>query len=171
MAAKIFSSAMDNDISAKVQRPLEIWCQEGIVNDNQKVIFMGYFADSTQITDFHCGVGRCFQKDGFGIGLNGSFNFFLFRSMHRGELYAVFGVEVAEQTEGAAVEIVAGDDVVTRCEQIHNRINCSHTGGKSQGIYTVLQCCQKLLQACTRRVGFTCIIKACGVPKLGVCEG
>lgn len=130
MAAKIFGSAMDNDISAKVQRPLEIWCQEGIVNDNQKVIFMGYFADSTQITDFHCGVGRCFQKDGFGIGLNGSLNFFQFRSMHRGELYAVFGVEVAEQTEGATVEIVAGDDMVAGCEQIHNRINCSHAGGK-----------------------------------------
>lgn len=66
--------------------------------------------------------------------------------MHRGELYAVFGVEVAEQTEGATVEIVAGDDMVAGCEQIHNSINCSHTGGKSQGIDTVLQCCQKLLQ-------------------------
>ena len=51
--------------------------------------------------------------------------------MHRGKFYAVFGVEVAEQTEGAAVEIVAGDDVVAGCEQIHNRINCSHAGGKS----------------------------------------
>ena len=171
MAAKIFGTAMDNDISAKVQRSLKIWCQEGIVDDNQKIIFMGYFADSTQITDLHGGVGRCFQKDGFSVGLNGSLNFFQFRSMHRVELYAVFGVEVAEQTEGATVEIVASDDVVTRCEQIHNRINCSHTGGKSQGIDTVLQCCQKLLQACTRRVGFTCIIKACGVPQLGVCEG
>ena len=47
MAAKIFCSAMDNYISAKVQRSLEIWCQEGIVDDNQKVIFVGNFADST----------------------------------------------------------------------------------------------------------------------------
>ena len=86
VAAKIFGSAMDNDISAKVQRSLEIWCQEGIVDDDQKIIFVGDFADSTQITDFHCGVCRSFQKDSFGIGLNGSFNFFQFRSMHRGEL-------------------------------------------------------------------------------------
>lgn len=91
--------------------------------------------------------------------------------MHRGELYTAFGVKVAEQTEGAAVEIVAGDDVVAGREQIHNRINCSHTGGKSQGIDTVLQCCQKLLQTCTRRVGFTCIVKACSIPQLGVCKG
>ena len=47
VAAEIFCSAMDNDISAKVQRSLEVRCQEGVVYDNEKVIFVGDFADST----------------------------------------------------------------------------------------------------------------------------
>ena len=51
--------------------------------------------------------------------------------MHSGEFDAVSGIDVAEQTEGAAIEVVACDNMVTRCEQIHDSIDSRHAGGKS----------------------------------------
>ena len=117
---------MDNNVGTKRQRLLEVRCQEGVIDNNEKVVLLGDFADSTQVADFHCGVSRCFEEDSLRVGLNGSLDFFQLRSMHSGEFYAVSGIDVAEQTEGAAIEVIACDNMVTRCEQVHDSVDRRH---------------------------------------------
>ena len=105
---------------------MEVGGQEGVVDNNEKVVLLGNFADSTQVADFHSGVSRCFEEDSLRVRLNGCLDFFQLRSMHSGKFYAVSGIDVAEQTEGAAIEVIACDNMVTRCEQIHDSVDSRH---------------------------------------------
>ena len=126
VTSEIFSTAMDNNVGTERQRLLEVRCQEGVIDNNEKVVLLGNFADSTQVADFHSWVSRGFKEDGLRVGLNSSLDFLQLRSMHSGEFYAISGIDVAEQTEGAAIEVVACDNMVTRCEQIHDSIDSRH---------------------------------------------
>ena len=117
---------MYHHVRAQLQRTLEIGGGEGVVADHLDVLVVpvGDVRHGSDIGDLQVGVGGRLQIDGAGVGLQRCPHRVQIGGVHKADLHAVAGHTVVQQSEGAAVQGIAGNDLVTGL----NRTPQSNTG-------------------------------------------
>ncbi len=76
----------------------------------------GDLRDGRNVAYFERGVGRRFEPDEFRVGGDGVENIFRIRGINVVHFHAEFFVDVGEEPEGAAVDIVDGHDLIAGLE-------------------------------------------------------
>src|SRR5690606_27488945 len=69
MPAKVFRSAMDNNVDTEISRYLVDRGGKGIVYHSQNTVLLAQFANIFQIGNIEVGVGGCLNKNKFRIRL------------------------------------------------------------------------------------------------------
>lgn len=110
MAGQVLGAAVEDDVGAEVDGVAEIGAHEGIVRNEEGAVGMGDVRHFPDIGDLHHGVGGSFDIYGFHRFIEGFFHFVFVGGIYEFELNAVLFVDEAEETDGAAVEVVGRND-------------------------------------------------------------
>ncbi len=102
---------------------------------------MGYGRPALYVKHFHSGVGNGFPEDKFGVGLYGGLDFGVGGiGPEETDLYAKLCEGYAKEVEGAAVDIVGRDYVVSgACNVEDGKEVCGLAGGGEDGPYTAFK--------------------------------
>src|ERR1700674_4380413 len=124
-----FRGGVDDHVGAKLDRTLEIWRHESVVDDDLNALPVAKFADGAKIAELHQRIGRRLQKHQPGVLLERALNIVDVGCIDVSECKTKVNEDLIEQTRRPAVEIVAGDDVVACFKHRSNRIDGSHAAG------------------------------------------
>ena len=115
VAVEVLGGGVDDHIGPKLQRLLEIRRGEGVVHDDPDggVIAVGDGRDGGDVHHLQGGVAGGFEIDDFCFLRQSGFHRIQIRKVDKSGLDAELGHAVVHQREGAAVERVGGDDLVT----------------------------------------------------------
>jgi hypothetical protein len=125
---------------------------EGIIDDEERVAAMGDLAGGGEIGEAHQRIGGRFHQD------------HARRGGHRiGDALGVAGVDIrerhaetlqqlVEEPEGAAVHVLAADDVIACPEQQHDRGDAAHAGAEREAVAAALEGGYVALQRLARGV-------------------
>lgn len=142
-----------DNISAQLQRTLKVGAHEGAIDNKHDVVLLGDLGDTADIEGLHEGVGRSLEPDHLGLGSNGLLDGLKIVHGHEVELDAgMRRDDVAEDTSGAAVQVIGGDDVITSVQQLSDGGDSSHTRGKGRAVLGVLSSSEGALKSTTGRV-------------------
>ena len=75
MAPDELGCRMNHDVCSVFDRTDEIRCSEGVVDDQRQAVSVGYFSYGIDIRNVAVRVAQCFQENGSGVLLNGTFHF------------------------------------------------------------------------------------------------
>ena len=82
MTAKILRTAVDDDISAKRQRTLQIRCKESVINDRELVMLFSDLGNCFDISNREKRVCRSLDIDRLNVVVDSSLNCFKIRSVY-----------------------------------------------------------------------------------------
>ncbi len=129
VALQIFCPAVDDEVRTECDRALIIGGEEGIVHDEQQMVLLTEGLHGAQIRHLHGGVARRLDVQRLCL-----------RADERLHLTAIGGVRVGEgqparalrrvkQPDGAAIQIVGCNDVVSGIKERQDHIDRRHAGG------------------------------------------
>jgi hypothetical protein len=131
---------------------------------------MGDVRHFPDIGDLHHGVRWGFDVDGLHRFIEGFFHFVFVGGIYEFELNAVLFVYEAEETDGAAVEVVGRKDGVPRFEEFHHHGKGGHAGGIAGTVTAVFKGGHYLFCAFSGRILNPGIVIACGFAQLRMAE-
>src|ERR687889_1849708 len=122
MAAHVLGRRVDHDVSAKNERVLEVRRGEGVVHGDEGAPLVCHFRELRYVGEGEHRVGRGLDPEQPRLGPQRFFDGGSLRGIRVGELKSAGAWEdLIEEAIGAAVEVVSGDNVVTRREETHHR--------------------------------------------------
>lgn len=134
MARKVFSAGFVDDVGAEVERILEEGGEHGVVHGDEAfgVGGVGEGGQLRYVDDFDQGIGRRFEEEHSGFGVEDGGDFRGGGGVDVVDYYSAVRREVFEQAVGAAVEIVAGDNFVAGSEEAGYDVQCAHSRGNDK---------------------------------------
>ncbi len=171
VAGEIFRAAVNHDVSAQVDGVAEVRAHERIVRDEERAVSVSEIRDGLNVSDLHHRVRRGFDEDSLHRVIEGGFDFFQVGAIYETEVQTVLLVDETEETDGAAIEIVSGNDGVPRLEKFHDHGNGGHAGGVAGTVTAVLKSANNLLRALAGGVLHAGVVIARGLAQLRVAEG
>ncbi len=109
---QVLGGAVDGDIGTQVQRAQQVGGQEGVVGDQQQIVFAADSGERPQIGEFEERIGEGLDEQRPGGGCDGRLHGSGVAGVHIGEGQAVLAEDLVEQPTGAAVEVFGDDQVV-----------------------------------------------------------
>lgn len=119
MAVNIFGYRMDDNISSMVERILDVWRQESVINHHKNSMLMRNVCNGTDVHQRQCGVAWGLDPDKLGVWANHGFcvDFDGARERHTN---TVGSCNLCEVTMGTAIDITDGDDMTASCQTLKN---------------------------------------------------
>lgn len=136
---EVLRSRIVHNVRTKLERSLQVRREHRVIDNSNRVFLVSLdeLRNLLNIRNLKKRVRRRFEEDhgdlDFGILEEGKERFGL------GGVDVVGGdavvlLEVADETVRATVEVVAGDDVVSRLEKAEDHVESAHAGGDSEGV-------------------------------------
>ena len=112
VAAQVLGGAVVHDVGAQLQRPLAVRAGEGVVDGDDDVARVGQARDGRDIDELEQRIGRALEPDEARALLDGGLDVVDARGVDKRETQADAFEHAVEQAKRAAVDVVAGHDVV-----------------------------------------------------------
>jgi hypothetical protein len=130
VAVDVFGDGVDDDVEAEGEGALDVRRGEGVVGDGEEIVFCGERGECGEIGEFEQGVAGGFDPEHAGVGADGALDGSDVGGVDVGDVQrGAFSADAFEEAVGAAVEIVAGDDVGAGVEEFED----GGCGGQSGG--------------------------------------
>lgn len=140
MAVEVLCDGVEDDIRAVVERGLDVWREEGVVDYNQGAEFMRDLGDGADVDEGEGGVGGRLDPDEFGVGMLGQEAAELGLDVGgEGGGDAVGRRNLGESAVGAAVHVRDGDNVGVCRESLENDRDGRETGGEGESVRGILK--------------------------------
>jgi hypothetical protein len=117
VAAEILGGRMQHHIGAELDRAGEVGGGIGVVDNHRRTGLMGDLGDGLDIDQPHVRIGRRFEIDDPRLAADHRDQVVRIGHVHMGDRDAEFRQAMAHVGEGAAVERLVDDDLVTRGQQ------------------------------------------------------
>ena len=112
VAADELGGGLDHDVSAVLQRAEQVRGGEGVVHNHRQVVLVGDFGDGFEVRQVGVRVAEGLEVDELGVLLDGVLELLRVLGGDEGGGDAVARQGVAQQVEGAAVDVLGGDDMI-----------------------------------------------------------
>ena len=160
MAAQVLGRAVVHDVGAQLQRPLAVRAGEGVVDRHDDVALVRQLRDGGDVDQLQQRIGRALEPDQPGAVLDGGFDVLDARRVDEREAQADALEHAVEQAKRAAVDVVAGHDVVAGVEQVQQRVLGGHAAGEGQAVAAAVERRQARFERRARRIGRARIVEA-----------
>ena len=134
VAADVFGGAVDDKIGPEAQGVLQNGGGEGVVYAEPNAPCAGELGHGRNIGQAQHGVGGGFEPHQTGVGLQGGLDGGRVGRIGKGELNPVMAENFVEQTEGAAVHVVAAQHMFAGLDQPQKRVYGGHARGEGEGV-------------------------------------
>ena len=122
VAVDVLGGGVGDDIGPPFKRTAQHGGGEGVVHHQRQAVFVRHLGPALDVEDLYAGVGDGLPEDQLGVGLDGGLNFLVAGvGTQEGDADAQFGKAHAQQVEGAAVDVVGGDDMVPGAGDVEHR--------------------------------------------------
>src|SRR5688572_4656781 len=161
MPVEVFRRRVHHDVEAVLQRLLDPRRGEGVVADGNDAALARDGGDGLQVDQLEQRIGRGLDPDHFRIRLDG-----LLKRPHLGkvrECRADIGRALAHLLEdeiAAAVEVVHGDDVRARVEELQHGADRRHAGGEGEAGFAAFQLRDAGLERIARGIARARVVEA-----------
>jgi len=118
------SRSASSTISAQHRR------RERVVHGAERAVLVGDVGQRVDVVDVHQRVRRRLDPEEFGVRLHRVPDGVVVGGVDEVERQVVLLVHLREDAVGAAVHVVAGDDVVAGLEQVEHGVDRAHPGGE-----------------------------------------
>ncbi|MND58802.1 hypothetical protein D3C80_499720 [compost metagenome] len=152
---------MHDDVEAQLQRALHPRAGKGVIGNTQNPALATPLGDRDQISEAEQRIARRLHPDHTGVVLQRRFKRLQVAEVDKAE--TVTGAAPAnpfKKAEGAAVQVVAGDNMSTGIQQFEDVGNGCEPRGKGERLGTALKVRDTTLQRPARRVVRTAVIQA-----------
>ena len=102
-------------------------------------LFLKELRRRLEIRDAEEGVRRGFQPEDFRLGGEGLLDRLKRGGVHEGELHAELGVLLGKHPVSAAVQVLAGDDVVARFQRGQDVVDGRHAAGEDEAEFRLFE--------------------------------
>ena len=132
---------MGDDVCTPFKGTAEVRGGEGVVHRQGKSVFVGHPGPALDVEDLHARVGEGFSEHQLGVGPDGGLNLLIAGiGLDEGNLDAHLLQGDAQQVEGASVDIVGGNDVVSAAGDVDAGKQVGRlAGGGEDGAYAAFQ--------------------------------
>lgn len=124
----VFGDRVDYYVCAMIQRILNIWAQEGIVDNDHDPMAMRHCCHFSDINQAQRRVTGAFDPDEFGLIRSNELGDINFNTRGESDLNAMSSSHFGEVAMRAAVDIGDGNDVRALCEGLKNESRSCRTG-------------------------------------------
>ena len=141
MSVDVFGGGMGHYVRAPFEGTAQDRSGEGVVHYQRKPVAVSCSGPASDIKYFDTGIGEGFAKDQFGPGPDGRLDLFVGSiGLQESDADPQPGQRDAQQVEGAAVDVVGGDDVVSCTGDVQDREQVGRLpGGGEDGSHAALQ--------------------------------
>ena len=122
VAAHPLRERVDHNVRAVVQRTREVGRAEGGVHHERESVGVGDRGDGFEVGDIQAGIAHCFAEEKFGFRRDRLGEILRILRIDEIHLDAELREDVVELREGSSVEIVRGDDFITRRAEVDDRV-------------------------------------------------
>jgi hypothetical protein len=161
VTTNVLGDRVNHEVSSEIKRVLAIRRHESVVYDQKNVSFVSDLSQSSDVSEFECGVGRSFHPKEFGVFLEGSVELFFVVHINKGG--GDVGMRFQNSSEvslSTSIHIVNGDDVVSVVESLKDRACGSHTRGERNTVVTVLNSGHGKFKGTSSRIACSRVLKA-----------
>lgn len=158
VTVEVLSNRVHDEIRAELQGKLAVGGHEGVVDDDQKLVLVSDGSELLDIYNLQQRVGRSLNPEHLGVGLNRGLQERIVGQIKEGERDAVSRGHLGEVAVGSSIQVVHGNDVVSRAEDGSNGRSGRRTAGKSNSPLTLLQSGNIVLKRQTGRVSSSGIL-------------
>lgn len=158
VAVDVLGSAVDNHVSTQAQGLLDVRRAEGVIHDDADVlvVLVSDFGDLSDVNHLQSGVAGGLQIDNLGLLGESGFHGSEIGEVNELHADAELAHAVVQQSEGAAVQGIAGNDLVTGLNRTpQSGGDSAHAGSGSQSSLAAFQSSQLLLDLSQRGVAQT----------------
>ena len=114
VSVNVFGGGMRYNIGPPLERAAQHGRSEGVVNHQRQAVFVRHGGPAGNIQHLYAGVGEGFPEDELGVGADGGLNLAVRGiGLDKANFNAEFCQCNAQQVEGAAVDVVGRDDMVS----------------------------------------------------------
>ena len=146
VAVQVLGGGVGHDVDPVLERALKEGAREGIVDHRPRAVRPGHLRGGGQVHDLEHGVGRALDPDELRVLAEPPLDGARLAHVDVAELQPVPPVDLVEDAEGAAVDVVGGEDVVPRLEQVEERVGGGQPRGEGERVRRPLQRRQAALQ-------------------------
>ena len=126
MAAEELGGGMDDDVGAMLEGPDQVGRRHRVVDDEREAVLLGDRRDGLDVDDDAARIGDGFDEDRLGLGRDGGLEGRRIVRIGPGDVPAEILERMGELVDRAAIELVAGDELVARLHQRmeHQDLGC-----------------------------------------------
>src|SRR5262249_42923853 len=124
MSTQILGRGVNDNICAQIQRILQVWRHQAVVHRKQRAMLMDKISQSRYIDDPQQGIGWCLNMNEASSWANVPAKALEIRRVAVANLNSAAVQDLGKQTVAAAVEIVTGEDLISRTQQPCHCRNC-----------------------------------------------
>ena len=171
VTVEIFGCAVDDDIGAEVERPLDVRGGKGIINDDLcfGAGLMGELGNGFDIYELEARIGRGLEIENLSIGADGCADCIEILKIYEGDVNAAAGKAMGEIGEGAAVEGIIRKQMIACLERRpHYGGYCAHAACHCHACFCMLKRCELRTDLCGVGIAETgvdiALLLACETP-------
>jgi hypothetical protein len=139
-----------DEVPAVRQRRLQVRRREGVVGHRQRPALLGERGDGGEVEATQQRVGRRLQHDQLRVRLERGRHLRVVGHVDERRRHAELLVQGLQDAVRAAVQVVAGDDVVAAAQQVEHTVDRRHAAGEAEAEAPAFERGEVLLQ---RRAG------------------
>src|SRR5690606_10766360 len=114
--AEVLGDGMHYDVGAEVKRILQVGRRERIINGNADIVFLRDLNTSSDVNNIHQWIRRRLKPEQFCVFVDIGNDVFCMRQIEKVKLDPEPFIYSSEHPIGSAVEVVAGNDFISRRE-------------------------------------------------------
>ena len=152
VAVDVFGDGVDDNVGTVVKWVLDVWGEEGVVDNNHDAVLVGLVGNSADIDQAESWVGWSLDPDELGLWSNvcGEVNLDLWGESN---LDIVCLGDLGEVSVGSSVDVGNGDNMGALGQRLEDHSGGGRSGGESKSILGVLKGGNGLLEVVSVWVG------------------
>ncbi len=152
VAVDVLGNGVDDDVGTVVEWILDVWGEEGVVNDNHDAVLVGNIGDGADVDEAEGWVGWGLDPDELGVLGDVCLDIDL-NLWGEGDLDIVCLGDLGEVSVGSSVDVGDGDDMGACGEGLEDHSGGGRAGGEGESILGVLKRGNGLLEVVSVWVG------------------
>ncbi len=122
MAADELGGRLNHDVRAMFQRTEQVRGGEGVVDDHRQMVLVGDFGNGLEVRKIGVRIAEGLEVDELGVLLDGILELLRILGGDEGGGDAVARQGMAEQVEGAAIDVLGSHDVIAALGDVAHRV-------------------------------------------------
>ena len=144
---------MEDDRGTRLERALEKWRCEGVIDDQQCVPPLRNPGDRAEVGQTHQGVRRRLDDDGSGTIGACVVNALWITGINEGESETEVLQNPVEEAKHSSVGVVAADDMIAAPEEFHDAVEAGHAAREREAVRAAFEDRHISLERFARGVG------------------